>query len=82
MDKFLELAFTSQIADVNREYNDKVNGIVDEFTDELKKYLSSEITEELAEELFGVVSQISKLSGTEGMKLAIGIMNGTYIPVV
>ena len=80
MDKFLEIVYSNQLADSDK--GDQYQSIYKPFMDKLKGIVSKEIYSEL-EELFNNCSiENNSFYAVEGMKLAIGIMDGTFIPTV
>lgn len=80
MDKFLEIVYSNQFAD--SEKGEMYEEFYKPFMDNIKKIVSDEIYSEL-EELFNDCSTINnRFYAVEGMKLAIGIMDGTYIPTI
>lgn len=80
MDKFLEIVHSNQLADSDK--GGMYAEIYKPFMDKIKGIVSKEIYEEL-EELFNDCStENNSFYAVEGMKFAIGIMDGSYIPTV
>lgn len=80
MDKFLEIVYMNQLAD--SEIGGKYEEVFKPLMDKLKSLLSTEIYEEILELFNDCATENNTLYAVEGMKLAIGIMDGTYIPTV
>lgn len=80
MDKFLEIVYSNQLGDSDK--GDMYAEIYKPFMDKIKGIVSKEIYYEL-EELFNDCStKNNSFYAVEGMKLAIGIMDGSYVPTV
>lgn len=80
MDKFLEIVYNSQIA--SEAKGDKFREYFEPFLLRLQELVSPKLYEEL-EELWADCAVVSsEFYAVEGMKLAIGIMDGTYIPTI
>lgn len=80
MDKFLEIVYENQLADSQK--GDMYEQFYKPFMHKIKGIVSKEIYDEL-EELFDDCStENNRFYAVEGMKLAIGIMDGTFIPTV
>lgn len=78
MKEFLQIVYTNQIE--NTETGDEYFKIFEPFMDRLKEILSDSLYEEL-EELFNTcATQNNRFYAVTGMKLAIGIMDGTFVP--
>lgn len=77
LDKFLEITFASQVTQT-AEYDNTLWELINAFRDKLDKYLSSDIAADLQEEFTDALCQMAEYSGVEGMKLAIGILDGSY----
>lgn len=80
MDKFLEIVYSNQLAD--SEKGDEFIKTFAPFMDKLKGLLSESVYEELEESFIDCCVQNNRFYAVEGMKLAIGIMNETYIPKI
>lgn len=80
MDKFLEIVYSNQLAD--SEKGDEFIKMFAPFMDKLKGLLSESVYEELEESFTDCCVQNNRFYAVEGMKLAIGIMDGSYIPKV
>lgn len=78
MDKFLEIVYTSQIGD--RERGDTFEIMYKPLTDKLKSVVSPEVYKELETLFIDCSVENARFYAVEGMKLAIGIMDGSYIP--
>lgn len=79
MDKFLEIVYNSQFAS-EAEKGDKFEEHFKPFLDRMQELLSPKLYEELEEIFTDCAVASSEFYAVEGMKLAIGIMEGTYIP--
>jgi hypothetical protein len=77
MDKFLDLAFSTQILDT-----EDFETYFEPFLTKLKGLLSDEMYGEFEEELNDCVTDCVHHFGVQGMKLAIGIIDGSYIPTI
>lgn len=80
MDKFLEIIYASQILD-----SEKVEAYMELFQpvlEILKKTLSEELYDEILDKFVDCSTECNRFYAVEGMKLAIGIMNKTYIPEI
>lgn len=78
MEKFLQIVYTNQIE--MTETGDEYFKIFEPFMNRLKELLSESLYEEL-EELFNTCAvQSNSFYAVTGMKLAIGIMDGTFVP--
>ena len=80
MDKFLEVIYSSQIS--TEEIGDEYLKFFAPVFEYLKKTLSNELYDEFLEKFSDCSSECNRFYAVEGMKLAIGIMNGTYVPNV
>lgn len=77
MDKFFELAFINYTNDDDGDVMArKIDDLFKPFTDRLRKLLAPEIVSELEENLIDCYVATTNIAGVEGMKLAIGIING------
>lgn len=82
MDKFLELSFRNHLRN-NDKIADDFFVILDPLLVEIKKYLSKEIVEKIEEDIFlDVASDALEYAGVVGMKLAIGVIDGTIKQVI
>lgn len=83
MDRFLRHSFTQWIYGDNMEGCVKLDKQFNEVIDRtLYKYLSKEVAQEISEEIGKVYVDLRIEFGVEGMKLAIGTMNGTIEPTL
>lgn len=80
MDKFLEIIYASQISD--SEKGDTYLELFKPVLESLKKTLSKELYDEIFEKIIDCATECNRFYAVEGMKLAIGIMNETYIPKI
>jgi hypothetical protein len=78
MDKFLEIVCMSQIQD--GENGEKYLKIFEPLLKRLQEIVSKDIYEELWEIFVECSSTNNSFYAVEGMKLAIEIMNGSYVP--
>lgn len=84
MDKS-DINFYKVIADAYTANDDefaKDIPIPTEFLDRLKKLMSNSLYEELYDMLMGFMCEYQTYSVAMGMKLAIAIMDGKYIPKI
>lgn len=78
MKEFLQIVYTNQIE--KTETGDEYFKIFEPFMDRLKEILSDSLYKEL-EELFNTcAAQNNSFYAVTGMELAIGIMDGTFVP--
>lgn len=83
MDKFLEIVYMNYAdgeKDGERHVSDKYVEVLEPFTNRLKDLVSEKLYNELEELLSDCMSENNHYYATKGMELAIGVMNGTYIP--
>lgn len=80
MEKFLDIVYTNQIA--NSKDGDKYYEIFNPLLEKLKELLSEKLYEELEEVFNDCAVDNNRFYAIAGMKLAIGVMDGTYIPTV
>lgn len=80
MEKFLEIVYMNQFSD--GEKGDEFLRIFVPLLDRLKELLSEKLYDEIEQLFVDCCVQNNSFYAVEGMKLAIGIMNGTYIPKV
>ena len=79
MDKFLEIVYFNQFS--SGKYGDKFEEFFKPFMDKLKATVSGELYRDF-EDLFATCAvENNNFYAVEGMKLAISIMDGSYIPV-
>ena len=76
MDKFLEITFENQI--LATKDGDKFVEYFAPFMEKLKGIVSAELYEEFDELLNGCANQNNIFYGVQGMKLAMGVLDGTY----
>lgn len=81
MDKFLEIVYTNQIMST-AEQGDKYIEIFEPFMSKLKDIVSEKIYSELEETFNSCAVENNSFYAVSGMKLAIGITNGTYTPTI
>lgn len=74
MDKFLEVIYTSQI--LESEKGEAYIKLFQPVLEILKKTLSEELYNEIFEKFIDCSTDCNRFYAVEGMKLAIGIMNG------
>lgn len=79
MDKFLEVVFDTQITG-DFDKGDKCLDFFQPFLDEIKEIVNEKVYERLEEIFINCASENDRYYAVEGMKLAIGIMDGSYIP--
>lgn len=80
MEKFLEIVYMNQFLD--GEKGDEFLKIFIPLLDRLKELLSEKLYDEIEQLFVDCCVQNNSFYAVEGMKLAIGIMNGTYIPKI
>lgn len=81
MDKFLELSFKNHISE-NDKVIDHFYSMFDPMFDEMRKYLSKDIADDIENQFVLLATEAFVYSGVEGMKLAIGVINGTIKQVI
>ena len=81
MEKFLEIVFESQIINT-AEKGDKASEYFKPFFDKLQGIVSEKVFEELMDSFSECEVRTMNYYAVEGMKLAIGIMNGSYVPQI
>lgn len=77
MNKFLEIIYMNQIMD---EDWDKCEENFAKFKNRLKEIVSNEVFEELDELLTDCITENNAMYAVDGMKLAIGVLDGAFIP--
>ena len=80
MEKFLEIVYLNQFS--SGENGDEFLKIFIPLLDRLKELLSEKLYDEIEQLFVDCCVQNNSFYAVEGMKLAIGIMNGTYIPKI
>lgn len=78
MDKFLEIVYLNQLADSDK--GDRYEEIFKPLMEKIKGLVSYEIYRDLEDLFNDCVTENNRFYAVEGMKLAIGIMDGSYIP--
>lgn len=81
MDKFLELSFRNHISE-NDKVIDYFYTMFEPMLDEMRKYLNKEIADDIENQFVLLATEAFVYSGVEGMKLAIGVINGTIKQVI
>lgn len=81
MDKFLEIVCDNQIMAI-AEQGDKYIEIFEPFMNKLMDIVSDKVYSELEETFNICVAENNRFYAVSGMKLAIGITDGSYIPQV
>lgn len=80
MDKFLEIVYESQIEAY--EIGDKYIEIFEPFMNRLNELVSNALYNELDELFNECMAANNSFYAVAGMKLAIGIQDGTFVPLV
>ena len=80
MDKFLEIVYTNQLAD--SEKGDKFEEFFKPLMDKLKSTVSEELFNQFEDLFMDCAVENNRFYAVEGTKLAIGILDGTYITKV
>lgn len=80
MEKFLEIVYTNQLAD--SEKGDLYEVFFEPMMKRLRELLSDKLYEELLDTFTTCSVECNKYYAVEGMKLAIGIMDGSYMPTM
>ena len=78
MEKFLEIVYVNQFS--SGENGDEFLKIFIPLLDRLKELLSEKLYDEIEQLFIDCCVQNNSFYAVEGMKLAIGIMDGSYIP--
>lgn len=81
MDNFLEIVCTNQIMST-AEQGDKYMELFEPFMSKLKDIVSDKVYSELEDVFNSCAVESNNFYAVAGMKLAIGIINGTYTPTV
>lgn len=81
MDKFLELSFRNHISE-NDKVIDYFYTMFEPMLDEMRKYLNKELADDIENQFVLLATEAFVYSGVEGMKLAIGVINGTIKQVI
>lgn len=81
MDKFLELSFMNYIRN-DEEVPAKFDEIFQPFIDRLDSLLSNQLSDELQTMLVGIYADAMRIAGVAGMKLAIGVIDGSIKQVI
>ena len=78
MDKFLEIVF------LNYADSTEADRSIEKHFEPLMAYLKEQVSQKIYKEIEDILSDCatnsSRYYAVEGMKLAIGVMNGTYVP--
>ena len=76
MDEFLRLSIRNAIRNDDKPADEFVNLFSQNWV-EIKKYLNSDLAETLENDFFDMASDAFEFAALFGMKLAIGVLNGT-----
>lgn len=77
MNKFLEIVYVSQMeGEFEKVYDENFAPVLER----LQQLLSNSLYEEVSEILFDCSMEFGKAHATKGMEIAIGVMDGSYIP--
>lgn len=77
MDKFLEIVYESQLSCESAD--DSYKKCFEPLLERLKSLLSETLYTEIEENLCSCAAEYGSFHATEGMKIAIGVMNGTHV---
>lgn len=78
LDKFLELSFLNYTNDTaSDEFAGKVDDLFEPIIDRINSLLAMNIAAEIEDDIMQAYLTTMTLSGVEGMKVAIGVMNGS-----
>lgn len=80
MDKFLEVVYLNQLSDTPK--GERYEEFFLPLMSKLKSLVSEEVYNELVLLFTDCITDNNRYYAVEGMKLAIGIMDGTYIPIM
>ena len=81
MDKFLEIVFLNY-TDGEEEVKERYMEIFNPLLERIREQVSEKIYESLVETLIDCANASNIFYAVEGLKLAIGVMNGTYTPTI
>ena len=81
MDKFLDIICANQIMST-KEQGDKYIEFFEPFMSKLKDIVSEKVYSELEEMFSSCVVENNSFYAVAGMKLAIGVIDDTYVPTV
>ena len=79
MDKFLEIAFANYLKG-EPEVLDKYLEMFKPFLSKIKELVSEKIYEDLENSFVSYACEVNSYYAVQGMKLALSIMEGTYVP--
>lgn len=78
LDKFLELSFLNYTNDRSSdEFTGKVDALFEPIIEKIHSLLNKEIADDIEDSIMMAYLSTSTLAGVEGMKVAIGVMNGS-----
>lgn len=80
MDNFLEIIYAGQFE--QKGFTEKYEEFFKPTLDKLKSLLSPELYEEIETQFIKDSIDNNRFYAVEAMKLAIGIMDGTYVPYI
>lgn len=80
MDKFLEIVYTNQLADSDK--GDMYEKFFKPLLERIQNLVSESIYRELEDLFMDCITENNCFYAVEGMKMAIGIMEGTFISTV
>ena len=81
MDEFLKLSIRNALRNDDMPADEFVNLFSQNWV-EIKKYLNSDLAETLENAFFDMASEAFEYAALFGMKLAIGVLNGTIKQVI
>lgn len=81
MDEFLRLSIRNQIRNEDKPADEFVSMFNPTWAG-IKKYLNEDLAEELENDFFDLASDAFEFAALWGMKLAIGVLNGTIKQVI
>lgn len=81
MDEFLRLSIRNQIRNDDTPA-DEFCCMFNEHLEEIKKYLNADLAENIENRFFDLAADSFEFAALWGMKLAIGVLNGTIKQVI
>ena len=80
MDKFFELSFMNYTdSTISDDFTAKIDDLFEPIIDRIHSLLSKDIADELENDIMCAYIRAMVLSGVEGMKVAVGVMDGSIV---
>lgn len=81
MDEFLKLSIRNAIRNDDMPSDEFVN-MFSEYMKSVRKYMNADLAEQLENDFFNMADDAFEYAALYGMKLAIGVINGTIKQVI